>query len=81
MGAVNFSQGTNDYFMTNFIGTNSEGINYIAAQDGTKSYTYAEHKFDEGFGYYGAARDGMDYTDLEAEQSGRDEYKNGRLKW
>ena len=78
MGAVNFSQGTNDYFMTNFIGTNSEGINYIAAQDGTKSYTYAEHKFDEGFGYYGAARDGMDYTDLEARaKSGRDEYKNG----
>ena len=78
MGAVNFSQGTNDYFMTNFIGTNSEGINYVAAQDGTKSYTYAEHKFDEGFGYYGAARDGMDYTDLEARaKSGRDEYKNG----
>ena len=78
MGAVSFSQGTNDYFKTDFIGQNSEGVNNVAAQDGTKSYTYAEHKFDEGFGYYGAARDALAYTDLEARaKSGRDEYKNG----
>jgi hypothetical protein len=78
MGAVSFSQGTNDYFKTNFVGANSDGVNYVAAQDGTKNYTYAEHKFDEGFGYYGAARDALDYTDLEARaKSGRDEWKNG----
>ena len=78
MGAVNFSQGTNDYFKTTFTGVNDAGVNYVAAQDGTKDYTYAEHKFDEGFGYYGAARDNLAYTDLEARaKSGRDEWKNG----
>jgi hypothetical protein len=78
MGAVSFSQGTNDYFKTDFMGANGDGVNYVAAQDGSKNYTYAEHKFDEGFGYYGAARDALDYTDLEARaKSGRDEWKNG----
>jgi hypothetical protein len=78
MGAVNFSQGTNDYFKTTFTGANDVGVNYVAEQDGTKDYTYAEHKFDEGFGYYGAARNNLAYTDLEARaKSGRDEWKNG----
>ena len=77
MGAVSFSQGTNDYFMTDFDGE-KEGSHVTAYQDGTKAYTYAEHKFDEGFGYYGAARDILHYTDLEARaKSGRDEWKNG----
>ena len=78
MGAVSFSQGTNDYFKTNFMGVNSDGVNYVAAQDGTKNYTYAEHKFDEGFGYYGAARNALDYTDLEARaKSGREGWNKG----
>ena len=77
MGAVSFSQGTNDYFMTDFDGT-KEGAHVLAYQDGTKGYSYAEHKFDEGFGYYGAARDILHYTDLEARaKSGRDGWKNG----
>ena len=78
MGAVNFSQGTNNHFIKNFSGTDDDGANYIAAQDGTNAFTVAEHHFDQGFGFYGAARDGLDYTDLEASAiSGRDEYKNG----
>ena len=78
MGAVNFSQGTNDYFRTTFTGENDAGVNYVAAQDGTKDYTYAEHKFDEGFGYYGAARDNLAYTDLEARaKSGREGWDKG----
>ncbi|HBO15970.1 MAG TPA: hypothetical protein DD440_06495 [Porticoccaceae bacterium] len=75
MGAVNFSQGTNDYFKTNFAGSNSDGVSALAEQDGTKGYSYGEHKFDEGFGYYGAARDNLLYTDLEARA------KSGRVGW
>ena len=71
MGAVSFSQGTNDYFQSDWavqVGIKEEG----------KNYTEAEHNFDEAFGYYGAARDNNLYTDLEARaKSGRDEWKNG----
>ena len=43
-----------------------------------RTYTEAEHNYDEAFGYYGAARDNNFYTDLEARaKSGRDEWKNG----
>jgi hypothetical protein len=71
MGAVSFSQGTNDYFQ-------SDWTVQVATQEGTKNYTEAEHNFDEAFGYYGAARNNNDYTDLEARaKSGRDEWKNG----
>jgi hypothetical protein len=71
MGAVSFSQGTNDYFK-------SDWATQVTVQEGTKNYTEAEHNYDEAFGYYGAARDNNDYTDLEARaKSGRDEWKNG----
>lgn len=71
MGAVSFSQGTNDYFQ-------SDWAVQVTTQEGSKNYTEAEHNFDEAFGYYGAARDNNDYTDLEARaKSGRDEWKNG----
>ena len=72
MGAVNFSQGTNDYFQANY-------ADQVPLREGpTKNYTEAEHNYDEAFGYYGAARDILDYTDLEARaKSGRDAYKNG----
>ena len=70
LGAVTFSQGTNDYLQTDFSAAN--------AQDGDKPYTTAEHKWDEAFGYFGAARDYNDYTDLEIRaDSGRPEYENG----
>ena len=71
LGAVTFSQGTNDYFQAAF-GTQ------IAEQEGSKNYSAGEHNFDEAFGYYGAARDNNSYTDLEARaKSGRDGWKNG----
>ena len=72
IGAVTFSQGTNDYFLTDFAGL-------IATREGdTKNYTAAEHDFDEAFGYYGAARDNNDYTDDEAAgKGGREAYGNG----
>ena len=71
MGAVSFSQGTNDYFQ-------SDWATQVTVQEGTKNYTEAEHNYDEAFGYYGAARDNNDYSDLEARaKSGRDDWKNG----
>ncbi len=70
MGAVTFSQGTADYFKTNFQTDN--------VQDGTNPYTSGGHDWDEAFGYFGAARDYNDYTDNEIRgNSGRPEYENG----
>lgn len=48
--AVTFSQGTADYLKTDFVSKNTQ-------DKGTKPYTAAEHKWDEGFGYFGASRD------------------------
>ncbi len=70
LGAVAFSQGTADYLSTDFASKNTQ-------KDG-KPYTDAEHKWDEGFGYFGAARNYNDYTDLEIRaKSGRPEYAKG----
>ena len=60
--AVNFSQGTNDYLLTDF------GSALDPYKD--KTYSVAAHKFDEGFGYYGASRDMNDYSDDEAAGKG-----------
>ncbi|NKI19407.1 DUF4856 domain-containing protein [Spongiibacter sp. KMU-166] len=69
LGAVNFSQGTNDYLLTDFAGANT--------QDGSSPYTVAEHKWDEAFGYFGAARDYNDYTDEEISGAGGREAYSG----
>ena len=68
LGAVTFSQGTNDYLQTDF----SDDTNHD--QDGDAPYSFAEHKWDEAFGYFGAARDYNDYSD--AEIAGTDFYKD-----
>ena len=69
-GAVAFSQGTADYLSTDW-------HQYLTQIDG-KDYTGAEHKFDEAFGYYGAARDINEYTDDEAAaKGGRGGWGNG----
>ena len=66
-GAVSLSQGTNDYFQTDYANA--------LTQEGDKLYGAGEHDFDEAFGYYGAARDQNDYTDDEAAAKG------GREGW
>lgn len=53
--SVAFNQGTADYLKTNFIEKNT--------QETDKNYTTAEHKWDEGFGYFGASRDYGKLTD------------------
>ncbi len=77
LGAVAYSQGTDDYLdhATDGKGLKSDNVD----QDkGTKAYTSMEHQFDEGFGYFGAAHNYTTYTDLEIRaKSGRDEFKNG----
>ena len=64
LGAVTFSQGTTDYLQTDF----SDDNNHL--QDGSAPYSFAEHKWDEAFGYFGAARDYNDYTDAAIAGSG-----------
>lgn len=73
LGAVTISQGMDDYLDDD---TDGKGLltDNTAADDGAP-YTALEHQFDEGFGYFGAARDYMDYTDDEIAGSG------GRADW
>jgi hypothetical protein len=74
LGAIAFSQGADDY-----LDDTDEGKGLLAGNDAAaegKSYTGLEHSWDEGFGYFGAARDYLDYTDDEiAGKGGRDEYQ------
>ena len=60
-GAVAFSQGTDDYLDDDIEG---KGLlaDHTAAEDG-KPYTALEHQWDEGFGYFGAARSYPDWSD------------------
>lgn len=72
--SVTFSQGTADYLKSGF-----GADDYNSTPGGTgKAYTNAEHKWDEAFGYLGAARNMLDFTDAELRaQSGRADYQNG----
>lgn len=56
--AVNFSQGTDDYLDDDIDG---KGILVANTRDGCKPYSKLAHHWDEGFGYYGAARDNDAY--------------------
>jgi len=61
LGAVTYSQAAEDYLNKN------KGLrkqNSEADKEG-KPYTSLEHQWDEGFGYFGAARDYNRYTDAE----------------
>lgn len=68
--AVAYSQGTVDY-LGDFSG---KGVNASASQTvkngSAKTYSGLEHAWDEGFGYFGAARDYDQYTDLEIRAKG-----------
>jgi hypothetical protein len=77
MGAVSYSQGTDDYLDDDIAGKGLNSQNTTPEKDG-KAYTSLEHIWDEGFGYFGAARDYKSYTDDEiAGKSGRAEYEHG----
>jgi hypothetical protein len=70
-GAVAFSQGTDDYLDD---ATEGKGLQ-TSNIPGEKSYTNLEHQWDEGFGYFGAARNYLAYSDEEVAGKG------GRENW
>ncbi|MDY7025877.1 MAG: DUF4856 domain-containing protein, partial [Pseudomonadota bacterium] len=58
-GAIAFNQGTADYLSTDWTAAGNNDV-----LDG-KTYTNNEHKWDEGFGYFGASRFYGSFTDDE----------------
>ena len=77
LGAVAFSQATDDYLDD---ATAGKGLDVSNAQDGEKPYSALEHHWDEAFGYFGAARDYGDYTDEDIASPGyRDSDENQEI--
>ncbi|MBW2463766.1 MAG: DUF4856 domain-containing protein [Deltaproteobacteria bacterium] len=77
LGAVHFSQGTDDYLDDDVDGKGLLTDNVTPHEDGAASTTL-EHAWDEAFGYFGAAADYDDYTDDEIRAAGgRPEYASG----
>lgn len=73
--SVAYSQATDDYLDDD---TDGKGLKTEHQQDGDSAYSKLEHQWDEGFGYFGAARNYLDYSDDEiAGNSGRDGWNNG----
>jgi hypothetical protein len=69
--SVSFSQGVDDY-----LDNDTDGKGLLSDHtDTSKAYTELEHQFDEGFGYFGAARDYLSYSDEEVAAKG------GRPEW
>jgi len=71
--SITYSQATDDYLDD---ATADKGLLASNAQDDTNPYSALGHAWDEGFGYFGAARDYSLYTDEElAEAGGRDDWQ------
>lgn len=64
-GAVSYSQAARDYFSTDLGDNKGLNADNTAPSKQGVAYTAMEHHFDEGFGYFGAARNFLDYTDLQ----------------
>lgn len=64
LGAVAYSQGADDYLDDDVAGKGLLSDNTVPRDEGASS-TDLEHGWDEGFGYFGAARDYADYSDAE----------------
>jgi len=74
--SVAYSQAADDYLDEN----KGLATDNIDKDKGTKDYTKLEHQFDEGFGYFGAARDYLSYNDNEI--SGKvSTDEDGRADW
>ena len=74
--SVAYSQAADDYL------DEEKGLaaTNVGQDKGTKDYTKLEHQFDEGFGYFGAARDYLSYNDNEI--SGKvSTAEDGREEW
>ncbi len=76
--SVAYSQAADDYLDEN------KGLaadNVTGDKGGTKPYSKLEHQFDEGFGYFGAARNYLSYNDKEIAGKVKVEGEGGRLDW
>jgi len=71
--SITYSQTADDYLDD---ATVDKGLLASNAQDGDNPYSGLGHAWDEGFGYFGAARDYSLYTDDEIAASGM-----GRMDW
>ena len=77
LGAIAFSQAADDYLDDDTDGSGLLSDNVERDGEG-KPFTALEHAWDEGFGYFGAARDYGLYTDDEiAGEGGRDGWASG----
>jgi hypothetical protein len=63
LGAVTFSQGTDDYLDDDIEGKGLLSDHTAVEKD--EAYTALEHGWDEGFGYFGASRYYAEMTDVE----------------
>lgn len=77
LGAVHFSQGSDDY-----LDDDVDGKGLLSSNDGPDeagaAFSTLEHAWDEAFGYFGAAADYEDYTlDEIRGAGGRPDYANG----
>ena len=74
--AIAFSQAADDYLDDDTDGKGLLASNTQVVKNGEpKPYSALGHAWDEGFGYFGAARNYLDYADDELAQTG------GRLDW
>ena len=77
LGAIAYSQAMDDYLHDDVLNKGLKANNEMPATDGAR-YSALEHAWDEGFGYFGGARNYKLYRDEEvARKSGRDEFKLG----
>lgn len=68
LGALNFSQAADDYLDADLEDQGLRASNSAAVD--TKGYSQLEHHWDEAFGYWGGARDYLDYSDDELSAAG-----------
>ncbi|NKF49325.1 DUF4856 domain-containing protein [Shewanella sp. WXL01] len=76
--SVTYSQSADDYLGVDYEGKGLTTDNINPAKDGA-AYTNLEHQFDEGFGYFGAAANYLEYSDVEI--AGKVSDDAGRADW
>ncbi len=78
LGAVNFSQAADDYLDDDIEGKGLRADNSAVEEEAP--YTALEHAWDEGFGYWGGARDYLAYDDADmADSPAHDHDGNGAI--
>ena len=76
--SIAYSQAADDYFGHETEGKGFKTDNIDLVKSG---YTNLEHQFDEGFGYFGAARNYLSYNDNELAGKVKVDGEGGRIAW